>query len=437
MRQRRWRTRKLDAVQPVQALSLEEMNLSDPMFWARPLAEREGAFKTLRDEKPIAFFPPPIIEVPGIDPGNGWYALTRYRDIVDASRQPETFCSGRGATSVVEMPQFMREYFGSMIEMDDPRHKRLRDIVSKAFTLRMVKQIDDYIDRIAVEIIDSIKAKGEVDFVTECSARLPLRVICDMMGVPESQYDFVFNSSNTILGAGDPEYVPIGENPLEAIMKAATGMTQLVTELAQAREKDPTDDLMSALVHAEVDGEKLAHTELCSFFILLTVAGNETTRNAITWGALTLDQHPDQRELWMKDFDGLARPAVEEIVRWATPVINMVRTVATDGATLSGHEFHAGDKVTLFYNSGNRDEDVFDDPYTFNIKREPNNHIGFGGPGPHFCLGANLARQEIRVMFRELFAHLPNLRVAGEPERLLSNFINGIKHLPVQLGKAA
>lgn len=418
-------------MQPVQSLGANETNISDVVFWSLPTPEREGAFKTLRENRPIAFFPPPVVELPGIDPGHGYYALTRYRDIVDASRQPELFCSGRGATSVVEMPQFMREYFGSMIEMDDPKHKRLRDIVSKAFTVRQVRQIEEYIDRIALEIVSSIKDKREVDFVTECSARLPLKVICDMMGVPESQYDFVFEASNHILGAGDPEYVPIGDNPIEAIMNAATGLTQLVTELAEAREKEPTDDLTSALVHAEVDGDKLAHSELASFFILLVVAGNETTRNAISWGVLTLNEHPDQREMWRNDFDGVARTAIEEIVRWASPVINMTRTVTRDGASLSGQEFKEGDKLLLCYNSGNRDEEIFDDPYRFDVRREPNPQIGFGGPGPHFCLGANLARQEIRVMFRELFTHVPDLEVTDEPQRLLSNFINGIKHLPV------
>jgi cytochrome P450 len=257
-----------------------------------------------------------------------------------------------------------------------------------------------------------------------------------MMGVPSSQYDYVFEASNHILGAGDPEYVPIGDNPIEAIMNAATGLTQLVTELAEAREKDPEDDLTSALVHADIDGDKLAHTELASFFILLVVAGNETTRNAISWGALTLGDHPEQRDIWRNDFDGVSRHAVEEIVRWASPVINMVRTVTKDGATLSGQEFKEGDKLLLCYNSGNRDEDVFDDPYTFNVLRDPNPQIGFGGPGPHFCLGANLARQEIKVMFRELFMHTAEIEVAGEPQRLLSNFINGIKHLPVRI-KAA
>jgi cytochrome P450 len=189
---------------------------------------------------------------------------------------------------------------------------------------------------------------------------------------------------------------------------------------------------MSALVHAEVDGQKLAHHELGSFFILLLVAGNETTRNAISWGLKALTENPDQRKTWMDDFESVQRSAVEEIVRYASPVMFMRRTVTQDGAQLSGHEFKEGDKLMMYYISGNRDEDVFEDPYSFNVKREPNNHIGFGGPGPHFCLGANLARQEIKVMFDELFKFLPDIEMSGEPDRLSSNFINGIKHMPVK-----
>jgi cytochrome P450 len=419
-------------VQPVEKYAVDELNMTDLEFWALPHEVREGAFKTLRRERPIAYFDLPEVNIPGMDPAGfegGLYVLTKYKDIVDASRQPDIFCSGRGATSAFDMPAEMREYFGSMIEMDDPKHKRLRDIVGKAFTVRQVRQIEEYVDRAAREIINTIGPKGEVDFVTECSSRLPLKVICDMMGVPESQYDFVFNSSNTILGLGDPEYTENMEDPIPQLMSAAFGLTNLATELAAMREKDPTEDLMSALVHAEVDGQKLSTYELGSFFILLLVAGNETTRNAISWGLQALTENPDQRKIWMDDFDGVQRHAVEEIIRYASPVMFMRRTVTQDGATLSGHEFKAGDKLMMYYISGNRDEDVFDDPYTFSVRREPNNHIAFGGPGPHFCLGANLARQEIKVMFSDLFRFLPDIEMSAEPQRLQSNFINGIKHL--------
>ncbi len=421
-------------MKPVEKFSVDELKMSDFEFWSLDHNIREGAFKTLRRERPIAYFDLPEIDNPLLAEyaKGGVFLLSKYQDIVDASRQPEIFCSGQGATSAFDMPAEMREYFGSMIEMDDPKHKRLRDIVSKAFTVRQVRQIEEYVDRAARGIIDTIGSKGEVDFVTECSSRLPLKVICDMMGVPESQYDFVFNSSNTILGLGDPEYTPDMDDPMPALMSAAMGLTQLATEMAQARDKEPTDDLMSALVHAEVDGQRLAHYELGSFFILLLVAGNETTRNAISWGMKALTEHPEQRKIWMDDFDGVQRSAVEEIIRYASPVMFMRRTVTKDGATLSGQEFKEGDKLMMYYISGNRDEDVFDDPYAFNVRREPNNHIAFGGPGPHFCLGANLARQEIKVMFSDLFKFLPDAEMSGDAAHLASNFINGIKHMPVK-----
>ncbi len=419
-------------MEPVRKLGVDEIDLSDLEFWARPFEVREGAFATLRAERPIPFFEEPDYGIEAIPQGPGYYVLTRYRDIIDASRQPELFCSGRGATSVPDLPQEMREFYGSMIELDDPRHKRLRDIVSKAFTVRQVRQIEEYVQRTTDEIIDRVGPKGECDFVTEVAARLPLKVICDMMGVPESQYDYVFDCSNVILGAADPEYVPDEDKRFEAIMNAGAGLASLMNDLSARRQAEPTDDLTTALIHAEVDGERLSHADLASFFILLVVAGNETTRNAISWGMLALTENPDQREIWQSDFDAHARPAVEEIVRYASPVMFMRRTVTADGARLGDKEFKDGDKLLLYYISGNRDEEVFVDPYRFDVRREPNNHIGFGGPGPHFCLGANLARQEIKVMFKELFQRLPDIEVSGEPEQLLSNFINGIKHLPAR-----
>jgi len=426
-------------VNVIEKYSIDEMQEAPTEVLGSIMTEstdvREGLFKTLRRDRPIAYFPLPEFmggadAFPDFDMGApGVHILSKYKDIVDASRQPELFCSGKGATSVIDLPMEMREYFGSMIEMDDPKHKRMRDIVNKAFTLRQVRQIEETIDAAAREIINTIGPKGEVDFVTECSSRLPLKVICDMMGVPESQYDFVFNASNTILGLGDPEYTEDAENPMPQLMAAAMGLTQLATELAEQRLKEPTDDLLSALVNAEVDGERLAPYELGSFFILLLVAGNETTRNAISWGLKALTEYPDQKKMWMDNFDGVQRHAVEEIIRYASPVMFMRRTATRDGVVLGGQEFKEGDKFLLYYISGNRDEDVFDDPYNLNLRREPNNHIAFGGPGPHFCLGANLARQEIKVMFKELFQFLPDIEMAGDPQHLQSNFINGIKHM--------
>ena len=276
--------------------------------------------------------------------------------------------------------------------------------------------------------MDDVADRGSCDFVVDVAARLPLEIICNMMGVPESDFGTVFRASNVILSEGDPEYIPEGDDVVAAFMMAAQELALLMQALGEDRLKSPTDDLTSALVNAEVDGERLTMGELASFFILLVVAGNETTRNAISHGLWALSCRPDQRAAWAADFEGVAPTAVEEIVRWATPVTWMRRTAVCD-YKLRDVELHEGDKLLLFYNSANRDEEVFSSPLEFDVRRQPNDHVGFGGPGPHFCLGAHLARREITVMFRELFRRMPDIAAVNEPVRLRSSFINGIKHL--------
>ncbi len=418
-------------MQPRAVLTADEIDLSDMEFWARPWDEREGAFRTLRRERPMPFFKEP--EIPEaltfvIPEGRGYYGLTRHAEISEASRHPEIYQSGKGATSIVDMPDEMLDFFGSMINMDNPRHARLRRIVSAAFNPRMIKSIEDRIDHVANDVIDRVAGLGGCDFVTEVSSRLPLEVICDMMGIAPSDYDTVFNASNVILSNGDPEYVPEGTDPMLAFMTAAQQLNLLMLDLATFRKDHPTEDITSALVNTNVDGEALTDAEVASFFILLVVAGNETTRNAISHGLLALTEHPDQRAIWMADPAGIAGTGVDEIVRWSSPVIWMRRTVASD-TVLGGTELREGDKVIMFYNSANRDEEVFEDPFSFDVRRNPNPHVGFGAAGPHFCLGAHLARQEVDVMFRRLFERLPDIEASGEPDRLLSPFINGIKHM--------
>jgi methyl-branched lipid omega-hydroxylase len=415
---------------PRSALAVDEIDLSDPLFWARPEEEREGAFATLRAERPISFHEERDY---GLFPqGPGYYALSRHRDVLDASRQPELFCSGKGS-NIGDMPEPFLDFFGSMINMDDPRHARLRRIVSRGFTPRHLSDLQDSVELRAAEIVDRLIEKGTCDFVTDVAAALPLAIICDMMGIPESQYEFVFDRTNIILGAGDPEYVSDINEVVPALLTAGYELAQLVQELGAERRANPTDDLTSALVNSDVDGEKLTDEELGPFFVLLVVAGNETTRNAIAHGMHLLTENPEQKTAWQADVDGLAATAVEEIVRWATPVIHFRRTVTRDGATLGGQAFEEGDKVVMFYNSANRDEALFEDPFTFDIARDPNPHVGFGGPGPHFCLGAHLARREITVMFKELLTRVPDIAATSEPDRLLSNFIHGIKHLDVDI----
>ena len=420
-------------MQPKPILSANEIDLSELDFWARPWEEREGAFQTLRRERPLAFFEEmDIPEMQEIIPrGPGYWAVTRQREILEASRNPEIYSSARGATAIPDLPPFMLEFFGSFINMDDPDHLRLRKLVSSGFTPKHLARLETSVEETAISMIESVAEKGECDFVTELSAPFPIRIICDMLGIPQSQHEFVFDRTNLILGAGDPEYMPEGENPVTALMSAGAELVELMKDLRKLRLESPTDDLTSILTHAEIDGERMSDAEMGSFFVLLVAAGNETTRNAISHGMKALCDYPEQRKIWESDFESTTRSAVEEIVRWATPVIFMRRTT-TCATELGGQKLEAGEKVLLFYNSGNRDEDVFEEPYRFDVQRWPNEHVGFGGPGPHFCLGANLARREIAVFFRELFRRLPDLEVTGAPERLASNFIHGIKHMPCQ-----
>jgi cytochrome P450 len=412
-----------------------DIDLSDSAFWGRPLAGRHEAFARLRALDRPAFFAEP--ETPFAEPGPGYYALVRHSDVTEASRNPEVFCSGRGATQIVDVPDDFNEYFGSMINMDDPRHARLRRIVSRSFTPRMIKKFEADVQRAAGQIVTELLDTGPCDFVQHVAARLPLKIICDMMGIGDAYYAMVLRNSNTILSGYDPEL--ISENMDEAlgqIFAAAEELRALVSDLAATRVSNPTDDLVSALVNANIDGERLTGQELASFFILLVVAGNETTRNAISHALWLLTEFGDERALLAADFEGRIGGAVEEIVRYASPVIFMRRTL-TRGYTMGGHDYAAGDKVVLFYWAANRDESVFADPARFDITRRPNPHLGFGGPGPHFCLGAHLARREITVMLRELMRRVPGIRASGEPDRLLSAFINGIKRMPCEFSVAS
>jgi methyl-branched lipid omega-hydroxylase len=409
---------------------IDGVDLSAVEFWGLPLAERAAAFAKLRARPRPPFFTEPDMVFAATGPG--YYALVRHADVAEASRHPEVFCSRRGATSISDLPVEFNEYFGSMINMDDPRHTRLRRIVSRAFTPRMIARFEDDVRRAATAVVDELLVAGPCDFVSRVAARLPLKIICDMMGIPDEHYEMVFANSNMILSGFDPEF--ISENADEVVVQllgAGQALGDLVTDLAATRAQAPADDLLSALVTANIDGEQLTSAELASFFILLVVAGNETTRNALSHALMLLTQFPEQRALLLSDLDGRLGGAVEEIVRYVSPVMFMRRTVTQD-YTMNGQDYHEGDKVALFYYSANRDEAVFAEPERFDITRSPNPHVGFGAAGPHFCLGAHLARRELTVMLRELLTRVPDITTAGEPDRLLSSFVNGIKRLPCE-----
>lgn len=415
-------------------MSLPTVDLGDREFWAAHWARRFEAFDALRADAGLPWFAEP--EFPGFERGPGFRAVTRHADVEHVSRNPDLFCSGRGAVSILDLPAEAHEFFGSLISMDAPRHTKIRRIAAQAFTPRRTEALLSDVTRVARSVIATAREKalagdGSFDLVTEVSARMPLLIICDMMGVPESRRDEVFAHSNVILAGDDPEYVT-SDNPLGDYLTAGAGLSGLMTELAAAREASPTDDITSALVHGTVDGERLTHQEIASFFILLCVAGNETTRNAITHGVWGMHLDPSQWEAWSGDVDGVTPTAVDEIVRWASP-INWMRRTAVADTTVGDVAVPAGEKLLLVYGAANRDPAVFADPDRLDLRRSPNPHQGFGAHGPHFCLGAHLARREVAVLFRELFAGMPDLRVVGEPDRLRSIFVNGIKHLPVAL----
>ena len=421
--------------------ALTDIDLSDLRFWSRPLEERARAFAVLRAQPSRVFFTLP--KLPFMKQSPGSWALVHHADVTEASRHPEVFSSEPSATSPADMPRWMDKYFNSMIDMDDPRHAKIRRIVSRAFSPKMLAKAEDDIARRAARIVDELIEAGGGDFVSQVAVRLPVEVICDMLGIPAQQHRQVVEWTNIIVGYSDPEYVGAtvdysGGGPklgrirtlrmLGTIASAGWRLHRLAARLGRERRAAPASDLTSALVNANIDGERLTPREFATFFLLLVVAGNETTRNAIAHGLKLFTEHPEQRELLMEDFDGRIAGAVEEIVRYSSPVIFMRRNL-TRGYEMNGHTFRKGDRVTLFYWSANRDETVFTDPESFDIMRSPNPHVGFGGPGPHFCLGANLARREITVMLREVLTRLPDI-TAGEPDRLESGFINGYKRMP-------
>jgi methyl-branched lipid omega-hydroxylase len=410
-------------------MTVAGIDLSSDEFWSLPLPERAASFALLRAQPQPQFFAEP--EVSFAVPGPGYYALVRHADVVEASRHPEVFSSSRGATSINDLPVEFNEYFGSMINMDDPRHARLRRIVSRAFTPKMIARFEDDVHRAAGVIVDDLLAAGPGDFVSQVAARLPTKIICDMMGIPDDQYEMVLAKTNLILSGFDPELINVDPDQIAIqLLGAGAELADLVTGLAAERAQAPAEDVVSALVTANIDGEQLTSAELASFFILLVVAGNETTRTALSHALVLLTQFPKQRALLLADLEGRMNGAVEEIVRCASPVMYMRRSLTRD-YTMNGQDYREGDKVVLFYYSANRDETVFADPERFDITRTPNPHVGFGAPGPHFCLGAHLARREITVLLRELLTRVPDI-TAGEPDRLLSSFINGIKRLPCQ-----
>lgn len=377
------------------------------------------AFGQLRRESPVHFHPEP-------NGNKGFWAITKYRDVVSISKDPKTFSSARGGTNLTELPpQELGVVQLLMVNMDPPRHTKFRNLVSKGFTPRMTAQLEPIIRNAARSVVDKVAKRGECDFVRSVAAELPLIIIADLLGVPQEDRGKLFDWSNRLIGFDDPEF----QTSFEDGKVAAAELWMYSNQLANKRREKPENDLTSVLTQASVDGEKLTEMEFDTFFLMLAVAGNETTRNAISGGMLALMQHPEQRKRVIDDMS-LVPSAVEEILRWVTPVIHFRRTATCD-VELRGQKIKEGDKVAMFYPSANRDEEIFPEPFKFDVTRTPNEHLSFG-VGQHFCLGANLARLELRIMFEEILRRLPDLELAGDVRRLRSNFINGIKSMPVR-----
>ncbi|MFF7200716.1 cytochrome P450 [Streptomyces sp. NPDC008141] len=391
--------------------------------WAREVPH--GQFARLRREDPVHWH-----EVQG---NQGFFALTRHEDIVAASRDPELWSVELGSFFIRDQTPEALESLGlTLVGMDPPKHTRYRRLVSSAFSPRMVRKLTDDIQRRAQVLASTVSAKGhEAEFVQEIAARLPLQIICEMIGVPAADEDRIFDWSNRMVGHQDPDFRTSHEDG----QNAAAEIYAYCDDLAAVRRGSPRDDIMSALVHAEVEGERLSTHEIDMFFVTLVVAGNETTRNLLAGTMLTLVEQPAARaELAAGiDDDALWATATEELLRWNGSIHNFRRT-ATRDTEVRGVPVKAGQKAVLYYTSANRDEAVFEEPDTFDIRRTPNEHLTFGGGGPHFCLGAGLARTQIKALTRELLRRHTEVELTGEPRRMRSDFINGIKYLPVRFG---
>src|SRR6195952_2703556 len=418
-------------VSPLTSTSLrpyDPIDLSSKVFWSSTAADRERSFAELRRSRPVSWHPP-VEDALMHDPEDrGYWALPRHADIVAISKDSESFLSGKGVL-FENVPEELLEASQSFLAMDAPRHTKIRKVVHAAFTPRQVRRIEDSIKANAKDIVGELRDAGSgADFVELCAKELPIRTLSDMVGIPESERMQVADAADAMVSWGDPLYLN-GRNPLEVLVGSQMYLHQVAGALAADRRAHPGDDLITALVHAEVDGDRLTDAEVAAFFVLLAVAGNDTTRQTMSHAARALTDFRDQRTWLAADFDDRIGSAVEEFVRWATPVMTFRRTAAVD-CELGGQPIGAGEKVVMFYSSGNFDGEAFADPGRFDLSRKPNPHLGFGGPGRHFCLGAHVARAQLRAFFGELLKQLPDFE-AGKPSYVAGNFIHGVRSLPI------
>ena len=397
-----------------------DFDITDPELFQR--LDHHAAFAQLRSEDPVHW-------TEEAD-GPGFWSITKHADLQLINRDAEGFSSEAQGVNLIEPANMDPTYDMRgkiMLMTDPPRHTRLRLLVNKGFTPRMINLIEQHLRYRTELIVDAVIERGECDFVTDLAAELPLQAIAEIMGVPQEERHLLFEWSNRMVGADDPEYN--SDDPTDATMAAAE-LYMYAAQLGEQRRENPQDDIVTRLINAEINGDKLSQEEFELFCLLLTVAGNETTRNATAHGMVALIEHPEEYAKLRSDPDRYLDGAVEEILRWATPVLHFRRTAMKD-LELRGKQIKAGDKVVMWHISANRDEEVFDEPFRFDIERTPNEHIAFGGGGAHYCLGTNLARMELRLIFREVIERMGDISHDGPVERLRSNFIGGIKHIPV------
>lgn len=413
--------------QPTRAY--DPLTISPISFWAKTAEEREETFKVLRRERPLSWHPP--LEGALIPPENdGVWVATSHELITEISKNPDIFCSGQGF-QFEEVPEDVNEAAGSFLGMDAPQHGAMRKLVSAAFTPKQVAKIHDQIKRQARIIVDDLIAAKEGDFVHQVSKRLPMWTVYEMLGLDdEDKRNEAAHHADGMVSWAD-EDVAAGREPGEVLNESLVSLLMMGMELAEERRAHPKADLMTNLVSVEVDGQKLTDEQIGSFFVLLSVAGNDTTRNSISLTTRAFQQFPDQKALLLQDYDGRIVTAIEEFVRWVSPVMTFRRT-ATRDTVLGGQEIKEGEWVAMIYSSGNRDEKVFERPDVFDITRNPNPHVGFGGGGPHYCMGNFVAKMQLRELFDQLLHRAPTLQL-GEPSYLTGNFVRAVKSMPYSL----
>jgi cytochrome P450 len=412
---------------PAQERSYSPYDITSHAFWSQPFDARDRTFAELRALDGLSW----QRAMPSLFPmeEDGFWAVTRRADICFVSQHPDLFTSAQGV-ALDPMPAEVQRIASFFLTMDPPQHTVYRRLISSAFTPKNVRRIEEQIRAGAVAVVDDLIGAGDVEFVSACSARLPMMTIMDMLGVPKPDQPAVAKAAEKLFSMSDDEYSNIEERAADTIneimLLSSTGI-----ELAKFRRANPGDDLMTSIVNAEVDGHSLTDEEIGAFLILLASAGNDTTKQSTSHAMLALAANPAQRDWLMEDFEGRIDIAVEEFVRWSSPVLQFARFATTD-TEVAGQPIAAGDKVGLFYCSANRDDDAFADPGRFDLSRSPNPHLGFGGGGPHFCLGNQLAKSELRNLFRELLTRLKTVEF-GEPDLLYSSFVHGIKRLPAHV----